>query len=104
MELVDEFNDERNDSFMKPKLLLIAALMCAGLTGCVSGKGWQGLIPDKDVEIINPIITVMTPYGQQTLRADRIATRVNPAGTNPLPPLNNKPPVVVTGPALVTPR
>lgn len=73
---------------MKTKLLTLAALLTLA-TGCVTGKGWQGLIPDKDVDLINPIITLMTPYGQQTVRADRISTRVNPAGNNPLSPLPN---------------
>ena len=73
---------------IKPMLALAAGLAIALLqTGCVSGKGWQGLIPDKDVDIEDPFMTVMTPWGQQTLKAAAIRTRVNPSGTNPMPPL-----------------
>lgn len=70
------------------KLILVAALAAALLTlpGCAWGvggsNGWKGLIPDKDVEITNPVAIIATPWGTQTLKADRIATRVDPRGTN----------------------
>ena len=70
----------------KTLALLLLATLPLFTNGCVTGRGWQGLIPDKDVEIANGILTLMTPYGQQTLRFDRFATRVDPAGTNAVGP------------------
>lgn len=59
--------------------LFLALLVCS--TGCMSSK-WARLIPEnKDADID---ITVPTPWG---LQKAIIHTRVDPAGTNPLPPL-----------------
>lgn len=87
------------------KKLISLTILLLPLTGCVTGRGWQGLIPGKDLDLLDATITLSTPWGTETIHAARISTRVDP-GANILPPLplpGTNTPVVVTGPATVTP-
>lgn len=62
---------------------LILALPLVALAGCMS-PNFTRLIPEnKDADIL-----VVHPYGQIVIKS-----RVNPLGTNPLPPLDNSKPV-----------
>ncbi len=74
---------------MKKLIFLLLPILALALTGCVTGKGWQGLIPGKDAEFQNVKILLSTPWGTETFTADRIATRVDNSGSssNNLPPL-----------------
>jgi hypothetical protein len=87
---------------MKTKLLLFALPLL--LSGCVTGKGWQGILPGKDLDAINCTVTLSTPWGTETIHADRISSRIDP-GANalaPLPAPNQNAPIVAT-PAVTKP-
>lgn len=59
---------------------LSIALLPLLLTSCVSGKGWQGFVPGKDIDMDDATITVSTPWGTQTIHAKQVRSRVNPQG------------------------
>lgn len=62
---------------MKTCILLLLSLTL--LNGCVT-KGWQGLVPGKDVTAENFSATLSTPWGTQTIKADKFTTRVTTNG------------------------
>lgn len=67
--------------------MLMLLLLSGCLTGCVSGKGFQGLFPEKDARMRGVTLILATPWGTQTVKIDEVDTRVNPGGSNPLPAL-----------------
>lgn len=79
---------------MKALSLATLALLVALLSGCVTGKGYQGLVPGKDVDVEEWTDRIVTPWGHREFVARGLRTRV--ASTNslpslPLPVLTNRP-------------
>lgn len=66
------------------KLVILTSLVL--LCGCVQNKGWQGLVPGKDVRMRGVTVLVATPWGTQTLKIDELDSRTE-ASTNNLPVL-----------------
>ena len=77
---------------MKKLLSLLLALAALPLGGCVTGKGYQGLVPGKDVDVDEWTDRIVTPWGHREFVAKGLRTRVNPKGSNPLPPLRDEVP------------
>jgi outer membrane murein-binding lipoprotein Lpp len=65
----------------KNKFLSVIATLSLLLlvSGCVN-RGWQGMVPGKNVYMKNFSATVSTPWGTQTMKADELKTTVSEFG------------------------
>lgn len=60
------------------------------LTGCVTNKGWQGLVPGKDIQADVFKHSVVTPWGHSELQIEGLRSWVNPDGSRTDVPLEQE--------------